>query len=76
MKTLGEMLIGMNVRATKDCCGAEKGKIYVVESDDGYICIGKACGCSATWIPLDFEIRKVEHKHKFTKCECGEEKGV
>ena len=76
-KTLGEMLIGRKVMATQDCRGgAENGKIYVIKNDEGALYLGGSnCDCVSTWIPIDFEIIKVEHKHTFTtKCECGEEK--
>ena len=73
-KTLGEMLEGMKVIATKDCNGVEKGKIYTIKADScSEPCI-EGCTCSATFIPIDFEIKKAKHKHTFiTKCECGEE---
>ena len=75
-KTLGEMLEGMKVIATKDCHRAEKGKIYTLRVDSDGDLVIEDCDCLGTFIPLDFEIRKVEHKHTFTKCACGEEKGV
>ena len=73
-KTLGEMLAGMKVIATIDCNGAKKGEIYTIKTNHlGELRI-ENCNCSATFIPINFEIKKAKHKHTFTKCECGEKK--
>ena len=76
--TLGELLKGKKVRATKDCTGAEKGKIYEIEGDEpSYLTLkGTQCSCSGTWELIDSIIYKPSpHKHKIQKVctECGQE---
>ncbi len=44
--------VGEKVRATKDCMGVEKGRVYEVKIDKhGDKIIGNGCECKETWLP-------------------------
>mgnify|MGYP001591517980 CR=1 FL=1 len=70
--TLGELLVGKKVRATKDCFGAKKGEVYEVKKDSDNLIEIEGCSCVGSWeliSPFNYK----PHKHILRCSECGEE---